>query len=83
MKHLLWIAVLAGSVTVGSISGARAQMASGSGAYPAGPGGAPEYKAAPADPGNCGTPDQPKPCPPMPRRALKTYPGPHHASDQG
>lgn len=26
------------------------------------------------DPGNCGTPDEPKQCPPMPRRALQTYP---------
>ena len=23
---------------------------------------------------NCGTPDEPKPCPPMPRRNLATYP---------
>ena len=23
---------------------------------------------------NCGTPDQPKPCPPLPRKALQTYP---------
>ena len=23
---------------------------------------------------NCGTPDEPKACPPMPRRNLKTYP---------
>ena len=27
-----------------------------------------------ADRGNCGTPDEPKPCPPMPRRALQDYP---------
>jgi hypothetical protein len=27
-----------------------------------------------ASPGNCGTPDEPKPCPPMPRRALQNYP---------
>ena len=26
------------------------------------------------DPENCGTPDEPKACPPMPRRALNTYP---------
>ena len=24
---------------------------------------------------NCGTPDQPKPCPPMPRHPLQNYPG--------
>jgi hypothetical protein len=29
--------------------------------------------AAP-DPNNCGTPDAPKACPPMPRHALKHYP---------
>jgi hypothetical protein len=26
------------------------------------------------DPNNCGTPDEPKPCPPMPRHPLKYYP---------
>lgn len=26
------------------------------------------------DPNNCGTPDEPKACPPMPRRALNHYP---------
>ena len=26
------------------------------------------------DPTNCGTPDEPKPCGPMPRRALKHFP---------
>ena len=26
------------------------------------------------DPQNCGTPDEPKACPPMPRRPLRTYP---------
>ena len=26
------------------------------------------------DPNNCGTPDEPKACPPMPRRALQSYP---------
>jgi hypothetical protein len=26
------------------------------------------------DPQNCGTPDEPKACPPMPRRPLSTYP---------
>jgi hypothetical protein len=27
-----------------------------------------------ASPSNCGTPDEPKACPPMPRRALQNYP---------
>lgn len=26
------------------------------------------------DPDNCGTPDEPKPCPPMPSRPLRHYP---------
>jgi hypothetical protein len=26
------------------------------------------------DPENCGTPDEPRKCPPMPRRALQTFP---------
>ena len=30
--------------------------------------------AGQSDPGNCGTPDEPKPCPPMPRRAMQDYP---------
>jgi hypothetical protein len=30
--------------------------------------------AGQTDAGNCGTPDEPKKCPPMPRRALQTYP---------
>jgi hypothetical protein len=29
------------------------------------------------DPENCGTPDEPKACPPMPRRPLHTYPANH------
>jgi hypothetical protein len=28
----------------------------------------------PLDPGNCGTPDDPRPCPPMPRTPLKYFP---------
>ena len=30
--------------------------------------------AAQPDPDNCGTPDEPKPCPPMPRHPLPYYP---------
>ena len=28
----------------------------------------------PLDPENCGTPDEPRPCPPMPRHPLKYFP---------
>ena len=41
-------------------------------------GGSGSMSAAPmtgqADPGNCGTPDAPKPCPPMPHRPLQNFP---------
>lgn len=30
--------------------------------------------AAQPDPNNCGTPDEPKPCPPMPRHPMPYYP---------
>jgi len=28
----------------------------------------------PLDPANCGTPDEPRPCPPMPRHPLPSFP---------
>ena len=43
--------------------------------YPSGP-ATPSRSAmnSQPDPENCGTPDEPKACPPMPRRPLRTYP---------
>ena len=36
----------------------------------------PPYRGNPAtSTENCGTPDEPKPCPPMPRVPLQNYPG--------
>ena len=32
------------------------------------------WVARPLDPGNCGTPDEPRPCPPMPRHPLPYFP---------
>jgi hypothetical protein len=32
----------------------------------------------PADPENCGTPDEPRPCPPMPRHPLPYFPENRH-----
>ena len=57
----------------------------GGAANPGPTGGANYYATGPAtpsrsamnsqpDPENCGTPDEPKTCPPMPRRPLRTYP---------
>ncbi len=40
---------------------------------PAYQGGQASGQAAP-NPENCGTPDEPKPCPPMPRHPLPYYP---------
>jgi hypothetical protein len=35
---------------------------------------APVVASGPPDPGNCGTPDMPEACPPMPRHPLPYYP---------
>jgi len=35
---------------------------------------APVVALGPPDPGNCGTPDMPQACPPMPRVPLQHYP---------
>jgi hypothetical protein len=75
MRHLIWIAVLAG-VTVSAPLG-HAQSATGTqaGTYNAGPGGSAQgFTPSQLNPTNCGTPDDPKACGPQPRRALKHFP---------
>ena len=32
----------------------------------------------PLEPGNCGTPDEPRPCPPKPRNPLQYFPANRH-----
>jgi hypothetical protein len=32
------------------------------------------HVVGPLDPGNCGTPDEPRPCPPLPRNPLPYFP---------
>jgi hypothetical protein len=80
MRRLIWIAALAALTQ--SLPAAYAESDSGTkaGAYNSGPHGVPPavFTPAPLDPANCGTPDEAKPCGPMPRRALATYPGPRH-----
>jgi hypothetical protein len=44
------------------------------GAPPPPPPPASSRMAGQPDPNNCGTPDEPKPCPPMPRHPLPYYP---------
>ena len=67
------------------VAGAHAQQpySNPPGYYPASPPPPTAYTAPPAAPypgrpayggENCGTPDEPKPCPPMPRVPLQDYP---------
>ena len=76
MRRLILVATLAG---LAPVSVAFAQQWQNS---PTPPMVAPPMVAQPMaappmaapDPNNCGTPDQPEACPPMPRHALKHYP---------
>ena len=36
------------------------------------------WTTRPLDPENCGTPDEPRPCPPMPRNPLQYFPANRH-----
>lgn len=70
MRRFILMATLAGLMPV---SFAQAQAPAP--AAPMAPAAPP--MAAP-NPGNCGTPDEPKPCPPMPKHPLRHY----HAKKQ-
>ena len=85
MRHLLWIAVLAGFTLSVPLAHAQSDSGTKGGTYDAGPGGTtpPGYKADQPNPSNCGTPDDPKPCGPMPRRALRSYPAGGHKPTNG
>jgi hypothetical protein len=48
---------------------------SAGGAYASNMGTVGQPNSSQPDPSNCGTPDEPKPCPPMPRHPLNHYPG--------
>jgi hypothetical protein len=76
MRHLIWIAMLAAFTMAPPVAQAQSDSGTKGGTYNAGPGGAPPpgFKADSPNPANCGTPDDPKPCGPLPRKALKTYP---------
>jgi hypothetical protein len=59
-----------GTAGQGRMGGTNAPpMASSSGASSSG-----TMTSQATNPNNCGTPDEPKPCPPMPRRPLQHYP---------
>jgi hypothetical protein len=47
-------------------------------AYQGGRATAGNWVTRPLDPENCGTPDEPRPCPPMPRHPLPYFPENRH-----
>jgi hypothetical protein len=73
MRHLTLLAVLAGSMLL-PVAYAQAQGAAYDTRYAANPGMNPPG-ARPMTSENCGTPDEPKACPPLPRHNLAVYPG--------
>ena len=76
MRHLMLIAVLAACTQLAPIAYAQSDSGTKGGTYGVDPSGARAgFVTAQLNPTNCGTPDEPKPCGPMPRRALQTYPG--------
>ena len=66
MRHLLWIAVLASCTLAAPLTFAQSSSGTGSSSGTA-------YTPAPPNPENCGTPDTPKSCPPLPTTPLKHY----------
>jgi hypothetical protein len=78
MRQFIWIAILAAPTLLMPTAYAQSNRGTMGGAYEAGPDGVspPGFRGDQPNPTNCGTPDDPNRCGPMPRRALKTYPGP-------
>jgi len=83
MRHLIWITALVALTQYAPSAHAQSDQGTKAGSYDAGPIGSPpaSFHADQLDPTNCGTPDDPKPCGRMPRRALNHYPGPRDGSD--
>ena len=73
MRHLTLLAVLAGSMLM-PVAHAQAQGAAYDTRYAANPSANPPG-SRPMTSENCGTPDEPKACPPLPRHNLAVYPG--------
>jgi hypothetical protein len=73
MRNLTLLVALAGSMLI-PVSYAQAQGAAYDTRYAANP-GANASGARPMTSENCGTPDEPKACPPLPRHNLTYYPG--------
>ena len=80
MRQLVWIAVFVGFTQAGPMALAQSDSGTKAGAYDAGAGSTPPgYKTDALNPGNCGTPDTPRPCPPLPKHPLQHY-RPHPAN---
>jgi hypothetical protein len=73
----MWIAVLAGFTMISAAHAqSQAPMNSGGGTYQANSAGMSAPRPSSQAMGeNCGTPDEPKPCPPLPKHNLPYYPG--------
>jgi hypothetical protein len=71
MRRLLPLTVFALSTV---FSAAYAQPANPPGQPPYAHGAGPRHGPQANNTDNCGTPDEPKPCPPLPRVPLKYYP---------
>ena len=76
MRHIILAAALmplAYAAFAQTNTGTMATPAQSS-AGPAMAGSGTGWTVRPPDPNNCGTPDAPAKCPPLPRHPLKTYP---------
>lgn len=78
MRHFILAAALmplahvAFAQTTGNMAAPPAPARSAAGPAMSGPGTG--WAVRPPDPNNCGTPDEPRPCPPMPRHPLPYFP---------
>ena len=79
MRHLI---LVLSPISLLACYSAYAQPSAPPGARPPPPaprsGQASNWVTRPPDPENCGTPDEPRPCPPMPRHPLKYFPANRH-----
>ena len=73
MRNLIWIAVLVGFTQV-PMAHAQSQGPTAKGTHAVSSSGSTQGHS-PSTSENCGTPDEPKSCPPLPRHPLQYYPG--------
>ena len=68
MRNLVWIGLAAAVTLAAPVASAQPQPPANTA-----PAQQQSYTPGPPNPGNCGTPDEPKACGPMPRTPLKHY----------